>query len=406
MTASDTRKESALKIALINETYSKKMGYAENCLSKAFAKLGMDVHLIVLPVPPYYYMTDFKKTYGDFNALTPETPEECVDGYTVHYLKPAWRLGRIRMRGLGAKLGEIAPHIVQTFSVNSWIPLEAALSTRRVGYKFFTGTSYQASVFPLANRPSRFWEPERLHAFLLREVPGRYISSISELCYGATNDCSEVAVRFFGVSKSKIRTDPLGVDTEVFFPSDDPAERARTRAEFGFADAEIVCIYTGRFAVDKNPLLLAKAVEKLRREGEPYRALFFGSGTQQAAIEACDGAIVHPFVDYTQLGKYYRASDIGVWPTQESTSMLDAAACGLPLVVNDTLTAKERIDGNGLAYRLNDLDDLARALRALRAPETRRAMGRNGAEKIAGNYSWESIARGRLKDYCAALRKP
>ena len=47
--------------------------------------------------------------------------------------------------------------------------------------------------------------------------------------------------------------------------------------------------------------------------------------------------------------------------------MLDAAACGLPVVVNDTLRATERINGNGLQYRLNDVDDLVRVLSTLMA---------------------------------------
>ena len=35
-------------------------------------------------------------------------------------------------------------------------------------------------------------------------------------------------------------------------------------------------------------------------------------------------------VPVRKLGGFFRAADIGVWPTQESTSMLDAAACALP----------------------------------------------------------------------------
>ncbi len=47
--------------------------------------------------------------------------------------------------------------------------------------------------------------------------------------------------------------------------------------------------------------------------------------------------------------------------------MLDAAACGLPLIVNDTLVAVvKQIEGNGITYRLNDVDDLIRALLAAR----------------------------------------
>ena len=67
------------------------------------------------------------------------------------------------------------------------------------------------------------------------------------------------------------------------------------------------------------------------------------------------------------------------------------------------MTAKERLDGNGLTYRLNDQGDLVRALLGLRDAETRRAMGERGARKMAEEFSWESIARRRIRDYEAAL---
>jgi len=36
------------------------------------------------------------------------------------------------------------------------------------------------------------------------------------------------------------------------------------RTQLGFAPSDIVCVYTGRFGADKNPLLLAKAIARLR----------------------------------------------------------------------------------------------------------------------------------------------
>ena len=229
----------------------------------------------------------------------------------------------------------------------------------------------------------------------------------TERCYAIAPDCADVATRFFGVPRSKISVCPLGVDTELFNPIS--TERGRQnrlslRRRFGFSESEIVCTYTGRFSEDKNPLLLANAVAQLASAGLPYRGLFVGNGVQAQAIQSCEGCTTYPFVPVRELGDYYRASDIGVWPTQESLSMMDAAACGLPIVANHTMTAPERLDGNGAAYKLNDLGDLVRVLRELRDPETRRRLGVLGAQKMADDFSWESIATRRLRDYEAALR--
>jgi glycosyltransferase involved in cell wall biosynthesis len=139
--------------------------------------------------------------------------------------------------------------------------------------------------------------------------------------------------------------------------------------------------------------------------GAPYGGLFIGHGVQAEAIKAQPGCVVHPFVPVEELPLYYRASDIGVWPTQESTSMLDAAACGLPIVVNDTLVAVERIDGNGITYRLNDVDDMIRALLSLRDPASREKLGAVGAKRMVNEFSWTLLARRRLKDFEAALTR-
>ena len=81
--------------------------------------------------------------------------------------------------------------------------------------------------------------------------------------------------------------------------------------------------------------------------------------------------------------------------------MLDAAACGLPLIVNDTIVATERIEGNGLTYRLNDVDDMVRTLLKLKDPDTRKRMSAVGVEKMKSGFSWQALAERRLKDFQA-----
>jgi glycosyltransferase involved in cell wall biosynthesis len=199
----------------------------------------------------------------------------------------------------------------------------------------------------------------------------------------------------------------LGVDTEFFHTISNEIEQqpsAQLRQHLGFSNSEIVCIYTGRFSEEKNPLLLAKAIAELVRLGQPFRGLFVGNGEQAPAIRSCPGCVTHSFVPVQELGNFYRASNVGVWPTQESLSMLDAAACGLPIVANQSMAAPERLEGNGVAYKLNDLGDLVRVLLELRDPRTRECLGTMGAKKMARDFSWESIARRRLQDYEYALR--
>ena len=395
-----------MRVVLLSETFTKGMGYLENLLPKYLARLGVDTHVVASDLPCYYRQRAGRAAYSGFIEPLQPGSVEAFNGFTLHILGHTKAFGHMRMTGLREKLGTILPDVVQTCTPIGWIALDTARFKAVLGYKLFTGSHHHASVFPLAIKPPRFWSAERLHCMAFRTIPGRLVGQWTEKCYAITEDCADVAARFFGVPRSKLETCPLGVDTELFHTAataEDAAERLAQRARLGFRENEIVCIYTGRFSADKNPLLLARALAELRRQGEPYAGLFVGNGEQAEEIGRCDGCVTHPFVWVEELGVLYRSGDIGVWPAQESLSMLDAAACGLPVVGNDTITAKERLDGNGVRYRLNDQEDLARALLGLRSAERRKAMGECGARRMAEQFSWESIARRRIRDYEAAL---
>lgn len=393
-----------MRIVFLSDSFAKNMGYLGNILPRYLAELGADVHMVAADLAPYHYIDNFAKTYGNFSASAVSAPGtvEQVDGFTLHTLAHQQVLGYMRIRGLRKKLEELKPDVVQMHATIGWLPLEAALLQPLLGYKLLTGSHTTASVFPLAQRISHVWEAERLKSIVTRALPGRIVSHFAAKCYAPTEDCGRVAIEFFGVPERLIDYCPLGVDTNAFRPlatPDDVAARAARRLALGVSPDTILCIYTGRFAEDKNPVVLARAVEELRKEGLKYQAVFLGDGAQRDAIMACEGSIVHPFVPFQELTGWYHAADVGVWPTQESTSMLDAAACGLPIVVNDTLIARERIDGNGVTYRLNDSHDLARVLRRLAPAEERERLGKTGARRMADLFSWSALAQRRLTDY-------
>lgn len=397
-----------MRIVLLTRAFQQGMGYLENMLPKYLARAGVETHVVAMDLPPYYWLPEFAETYGEFSQPHSAGSVEGQDGYTLHILGHRKIAGYMRMVGLQEKLASIRPDIVQTSVCIGWIALDAARYKAGLGYRLFTGNHYHASVFPLATRSSSWWEVERLRCTLTRYFPGWLASLPAEKCYAIAPDCADVASRFFGVPETKIAISPLGVDTDIFIPvtsEKDQQARQTLRQQLGFSDSDIVCIYTGRFSEDKNPLLLAQAVAQLAADGKPYRGLFMGQGRQGAAIGSSTGCTVHPFVPVQELGNFFRAANIGVWPTQESLSMLDAAGCGLPIVANDTVSVLERIEGNGLLYKLNDVHDLVRTLLELRDQNTRQQMGFAGAAKVASKFSWSAVASRRLQDYEAALKR-
>ncbi len=398
-----------LNVVVVSELFAPGMGYLENLFPKHLSRLGVDAHVIATDLPLSYRNTSQADAYQGFVKPFRAGTVQTIDNFKLHVLGHRSVLGHMRMVELDRTLASLRPDVVQTMTPIGWIAVDSARLKQRLGYKLFSGCHYHSSVFPLSSQNGSASTVNKLHCLVTRTIPGRLASFAAEKCYAISDDCADVAEHFFGVPRKQIEVSPLGVDIELFHPpssASEFAEREGLRRESGFAEQDIVCVYSGRFGEDKNPLLLAQAVATLRASGEPYRGLFIGNGTQAREIQSCDGCLIHDFVTVEALGALYRAADIGVWPTQESLSMLDAAACGLPIIANHTLATRERLQDNGLSYRLNDLNDLVQTLLALRERPKRAALGDVGAKKMAQQFSWESVARRRLADYEAAMLSP
>ena len=191
----------------------------------------------------------------------------------------------------------------------------------------------------------------------------------------------------------------------MFKPAADQSEMESFKKSLGFTKDDFVVLYTGRFTNGKNPLLLARAIDKLQKSGyHTIKGLYVGSGDQKAEIQSCIASTMVEFVPYFELYKYYQIADIGVWPAQESTSMLDAAATGIPIIVNNTIHAKERYEGNGLTYELGNVDDLAsKILKLFTDTALRKSLGMEGQLKMSQIYSWDRIAKEREDDYSADM---
>lgn len=390
-----------MKIVILTNWFSEKMGYIENCLPKALAYLGHEVHVVASTAQIYFNDPMYKESYENF--LGTNIVDECVkpfEGYTLHRLPFFTINGKIVIKSLHSKLKEINPDVVQTFDPVSFINLQVIYSMLTLKFKFFTANHTAASVFPLYTEKRSLLY--KIGFYFSRTLLAKFQNLFISRSYPATIDCEDVAIKFYGLSKEKSKMLPLGVDTQCFYPITSEQERLEClelRKELGYTENDIVCIYTGRFTKGKNPLCLAKAIEKLVETGEPYKGLFFGDGEQLEELKKTKGCIVKEFVPFQLLVKYYRLADIGVWPTQESTSMLDAAACGLPIVISNRVKAVERVEGNGKTYIESDPNDLSKVLLSLKDKSIRNELGNAGIKKIADNYSWIKMAKDRVEDY-------
>lgn len=396
-----------MKIVIVSSFYSEGMGYSENNLPKALASLGHEVHVLTSNLNVYGTSADYPKNYESFLGPADQGVKTfSADGYTVHRLPSKIVSGYVRIRQLYKTIKALAPDIVQSTGIASLNTYRLAAIKPLLKFKLFAENHQHMSVVKPFLKDPKGNLGKRMVYRLTRTLPTAIASGSLEKCYAIAPDCAEVANLYYGVPQSKIAIQPLGTDTDLFRPAVTAAETAQRSAQrkaLGYTDEDIVCIYTGRFTKDKNPLLLAKAVDILAGSGLPFHSLFIGEGAQYEMISQCRNSRIISFMKHTDLADYYRLADMGIWPTQESLSMLDAASAGLPLIVSDRIGERERVTGNGSLYKEGDAEDLARVLKGFADKSLRLKHGATGREKMINHYSWIKIAKALESDYLTAL---
>lgn len=392
-----------MKVVFMNPFFTDGMGYIENCLPRAMAKRGHEVHLVTSTGKVYFNDPVYKATYEKFFGppTVPAGTYQLEGNVTHHRLDYFLLMNTFYFRGLHKLLREIEPDIIHMWDVISPYTIQVFYFKSRKPCVVYTGNHYVLSVLQVHNEWESIFSMLKWKWYFLKMLPGKLFSHKYKRCYAATDDAKYIAEKYMGVPANKCVVTPLGVDTHMFKPEPDVHKRNTFRATLGLSPDDFVVLYTGRFTAGKNPLVMARAVDKLRSEGlTKIKGVFVGSGDQKEEIKACSGCTIVDFVLYHELFRFYQIADVGVWPAQESTSMLDAAATGVPIIVNNTIQATERYEGNGLTYELGNSDDMAAKIKRLyNDTALRSALGASGQKKMSELYSWDKIAMERERDY-------
>lgn len=198
---------------------------------------------------------------------------------------------------------------------------------------------------------------------------------------------------------------PLGVDLELLHPRDSSGLLGRLGVR------PPVVGYVGRITVEKGVWDLLAALRLLaERRGNSFRALFIGDGPARWRLEDAARRQLPPgmavftgSVAHHAAPDYLGALDILVvpsrtmprWKEQFGRVLVEALACGVPLVGSDSGNVPALIEdtGGGLVFREGDAEDLAQKLEALLSdPEGARALAERGRARVVEKYSNPRVA--------------
>jgi glycosyltransferase involved in cell wall biosynthesis len=197
-----------------------------------------------------------------------------------------------------------------------------------------------------------------------------------------------------------------GVDTGRFVPLPEPVGNPVTVA------------LVSRMLRDKGVLDAAAAVRRLRAQGLAIELLLAGptdpDNQNSLTPETLRSLTVEPGIEWlgpiADVRAVWRRAAIAVLPSTYGEgvpkTLLEAAACGRPLVATDVPGCREvvRPGATGILVPPHDVDGLAGAIAALAGdPGLRAALGRAGRELIERRFTDEIVARETLALYRIAL---
>ena len=233
-----------------------------------------------------------------------------------------------------------------------------------------------------------------------REIAYRLTDSLADLTTNVSQAAAERYIRVGAVPKNKIRFMPNGIDTTKFKP--DEAASRRLRNELGIENY-FVWLAVGRFEAAKDYPNMLQAFKMVVDKKQNTLLLLAGQGslleeTTKLAKELDLEDKVWFLGVRRDVPDLMNAADAYVMSSAwEGMPMvlLEAEACGLPVVATDVGGNSEVILNNKSGYIVppGDSEALAAAMVKMMAlsEAERRAMGRAGRAHIEANYSLERV---------------
>ncbi len=277
------------------------------------------------------------------------------------------------------------------------------------------------NVLPL---PSRLPSIVTVHDLSFLRMPDKFRRAkrwyLTQLCRASVDKADHVIAvsqqtaddlcYFWGVNASKISVIYNGVGAE-FTPA--PAADVATFRQSHGLPARFL-LYLGTLEPRKNLLLLIRAYARWRdqsnAEQRDVKLVIAGAkGWFYEQIFALvtqlqlEDAILFPgFVPAAELPNWYRAAEAFVYPSLFEgfgLPVLEAMACGVPVLCSDAGSLVEVVADNALIFPASDEDALVARLHELFADATLRHDLRAAGLARAQQFSWQQTARATLERY-------
>lgn len=209
--------------------------------------------------------------------------------------------------------------------------------------------------------------------------------------------------------KKPIYVLPNCVDSKLFYR--DRRGTADLRKKYDIAYDDKILIFVGRLSREKNLIFLLRVLSEILKVRKDVILMFVGSGYQmdelkKAAEDLEVGRNVRfvGFVPHENVAPYYNASNVFVMSSLSELmplTVLEAEACGLPIVVLDDLAFYDTIfEGeNGFKIKEKKPEMFAKKVLELLTNEELYNRFSRRSEEIAQRFSIEELTKRLVEIY-------
>lgn len=376
-----------MRILVVSHEYPPIGGGGANAcffLSKEFAKAGNDVEIVTV-------------AYGDDKKLE----KSC--GVTIH------RLDSKRKNKEHCSFGEMLDYLMKALSYTKELQRQEPFD---ICFVFFGIPSGPIGY----SLKKRFGLPYVIR-FGGGDVPGfqdrfkvvykllgpavRRIWDYADGLVANSQGLKRLALYFYDKNEFKVICN--GIDTDFFCPGkEDRGEKNCVRI-----------LFVSRLIERKGLQYVIPMLKDIQREAnKEIRLVVVGDGPYRSTLEEI--AVQSNVTDLIEFAgqkdkadivKYYQQSDIFILPSKKEgmpNVVLEAMACGLPIVMTPCQGSEELIDGNGIVSAIEDFP--SNILRIINSDDMLETMGKRSIEMAENIFSWNRTANEYIKLFSLVAR--
>jgi glycosyltransferase involved in cell wall biosynthesis len=322
--------------------------------------------------------------------------------YTSGYrlvVEPMWLNGSFHLHfypWLAKRMAEVRPDVVhideEPYNLATWHALRLARRHRARALFFSWQNLHRRYPFPFS----------MMEAYVLRHAD-------YAIC---GNHDAEQVWRAKGYAGPAAVIPQFGVDPELFSPGPPGGAASKDGRSTHQRGAAFTIAYAGRFVPEKGVDVLIRAAATLSGD---FRLRLLGSGPQENRLRRLaaecglgDRVTFEPWMPSTEFPNFLHAVDAFVlpsvtyphWKEQFGRVLVDAMACGVPVVGSTCGEIPNVIGEAGLIVPERSVEALAAALQTLQHdPQLRAGLGASGRARVLARFTQKQVAAETVQVY-------